>query len=183
MNVSTALVSSYSEALFNAAKAGEVLDVLNEQAGQLRALVEENGKFRSFLEAPNISRESKEELFVKVFGDSFHELLVNYIRMLIRRGRIELFFDSLDAFRERYAAHKGMLPASIVSAVALSEEQQAALKSALDRRLGKDLQIKYRVDQSVLGGIKFKAGDTLIDTTIRTGLDRLKVRLRQVSVY
>ena len=84
MQANLTLVDSYSDALFGAARKAGALDDIAVQITQLLDLVRGERRFRTFMEAPNISRERKEAIVQKIFGGVYHELLVNFIRMLVR---------------------------------------------------------------------------------------------------
>lgn len=176
------LVTSYAQALHEAAVKAGVADQLANQAEALQKLVTEEEKLRAFMEAPNIPRETKEQVFVKVFGGKFHTLLINFVRLLIRRGRLEILFASLEGYVRVYRKAKGVETATITTAIALAAKDQAALQAALTRAMGKQLVIDWKVDPEVLGGVRFLCGDTLIDTTVLTGLDRLRRDLSSARV-
>ena len=177
------LVVSYADALFQAAKKAGKLDLIAEQAVEVSGLVAKNAKLRSFYETPSISIEDKEGLFVRVFGKDIEPLLTNFVRMIIRRGRLMIFFAALDKFSELYQADKGFARATIESAVPIAADQQKTLLTALERLTGKQLVVTWKVDAELLGGIRFSCGDTLIDSTIRRGLDQLNTKMNAVRVY
>lgn len=183
MKADPALVASYSEALFEAARKANVLDDVAAQAAEIERLVEGEPKLRSFMGSPNIPRETKDELFTKVFGQSYHPLLINFVRLLIKRGRLELFFPGLDQFRERYQKHLGIVTAKVTTAVALTEEQRTQLEKVMSSFTNLRLLVDYRVEPELLGGVRVQSGDLLIDTTLRKGLDRLRHDLMQAKVY
>lgn len=183
MKADLTLVASYSEALFETARKAGVLDLIAEQASIANERLEINAKFRAFIEAPNIPREAKDQLIVRLAEANYHPIMVNYTRLLIRRGRVELLSPSLKAFHRLYQKHLGITPAKVTTAVPLSPEDMARLEAALNKHTGKRLVIRWKVDEKVIGGIRFKSGDLLVDSTIARKLDRLKHELLHVKVY
>lgn len=182
MNTDLSLVGAYSEALFEAAKKAGSLDAVSNQALTIENLVSSDPKLRSFMEAPNIPRETKEQVFVKVFGGRFDALLVNFVRLLIRRGRLDVLFASLASFRQHYRKHLGLASGEVYSAVELPDAQKKSLTAALEKRIGKKLEIDFKIDPKVLGGIRFRSGDILIDNTIAHRLVRLRRELLNARV-
>ncbi|CAN5217905.1 F0F1 ATP synthase subunit delta [soil metagenome] len=182
MNADRTLVASYSQALFEAAKKAGVQQAIFDQAVALENAVQANVKMRAFMEAPNIPRESKDELFTKVFGGRVDGLLLNFVRLLIKRGRLDILWASLIAFRDRHRADMGIAAGSVHSAVPLDKGQQDQLKSALERRTGKKLDLDFKVDPALIGGVSFQSGDYLIDFTIAHRLDRLRQELQNTRV-
>ncbi len=183
MKADPILVASYSEALFEAAKKAGVLDEIAEQASEIARLVEGERKLIAFMEAPNIPLEDKERVFLKIFGGKYNELLINFVRLLIRRSRLQIFFPGLEAFRDRYRKHLGIAAATIITAFSLSVEQKEQLEKALSAQTGLKLIIDYQVDPEVIGGVRFQAGDTLIDSTLKTALKSLGHKLQMAQVH
>lgn len=181
-NVDRNLSGAYSEALFQTAKKADALDAIAGQVGELGQLVRSEPKLRAFIEAPNIPRDTKEQLVVRVFGGKYNTVLINFVRMLIRRGRLGIFFESLSGYQERYRAHLGIASATLTSAVELSETEKQHLEASLMRITKKKLEIDWRVDPAKIGGIRFQSGDTLIDTTIARKLEKLRHDLLETRV-
>ena len=183
MKADLTLVKSYGTALFEASKSKGVLETVAEHADVLKDLVAKEEKFLTFLHAPNIAREDKESLFIKVFGEKIHSMLIYFVRMLIRRGRLALFLPALDHFHELYLAEKGFARGELVSAVALSEDQKKLLTESLNGFTGKNLQIDFKVDPTLIGGLRFLSGDLLIDNTLQASIDRLAHNMMATKVY
>jgi F-type H+-transporting ATPase subunit delta len=102
--------------------------------------------------------------------------------MVIRRGRIEVFGPVLTELQDLYRRHVGQFAGTVVSAVPLADDQKATLLKSLSKATGHQLEIHWIVDPSVLGGLRFLSGDTLIDTTLAHKLDRLRTELRGAQV-
>jgi F-type H+-transporting ATPase subunit delta len=77
----------------------------------------------------------------------------------------------------RAAAEKGRASGEVRSAVPLNDDQKQRLVSAVEKATGKQVELKYVVDPSVLGGIVTQVGDTVIDGTVRTRLEQLRETL------
>jgi F-type H+-transporting ATPase subunit delta len=182
MQLDRTLAASYSKALFNAALKAGVEAQIADQAEQIERVVLREKKFMAFMEAPNIPRDAKEQIFQKVFGPTYHRLLIDFVRLLIRRGRLDYFFAALDGVQDCYREHIGLKSAEVVSAVPLIAADQERLKAILERHTGKKLSIKWQVDAEVLGGIRFRCGDILIDTTLSNGLRLLRSELASARV-
>ncbi|MCC6546003.1 ATP synthase F1 subunit delta [Candidatus Sumerlaeota bacterium] len=184
MKADLGVVASYTEALFEAAKKKGVLDTLAENVRQIQKSLtpESQGRIKAVFESPNIAREKKEAVFVKLYGGRVDALFLNFVRMLIKRGRLEVYEPALELFLQKYDEHRGFLRAEVVTAVEPSAEEKQRMTSALNRSLGKTLLIDFKVDSSVIGGVRFKSGDILIDTTIARGLAALRTKLKGASV-
>lgn len=182
MNVNTTLAASYGDALFQTALKAGAAELVATQAAQIEEIVRKDAKFVAFMEAPNIARDAKERVFVAAFGAAFHPVLINFTRLLIRRGRLELFFAALDIVQELYWEHIGVKQATVTSAVELAAADRSRLTDVLCAQTGKKLIIKWQVDPAVIGGLQFRCGDTLIDTTLVNSLRLLKAELYGAQV-
>lgn len=69
--------------------------------------------------------------------------------------------------------------ARVTSAVPLTEEEQSQMDASLRQRFGDNLEIQYRVDDSILGGVVVRVGDRLIDGSVARKLATLRERLKQ----
>ena len=176
------LIDAYSEALFQSGlKAGNLV-AIEAQTLMLEDLIGKDARLKAFIEAPNVARDAKEELFDRVFGKHVEKLLINFLKMLIRRGRLDILLATFPSFRAKAAAHRGELPATVVTATPLSPEDAAKLQTALNQFTGKKLKIEYKLAPEIIGGIRFQCGDTLIDTSLALGLERLRTELLHTQV-
>jgi F-type H+-transporting ATPase subunit delta len=97
--------------------------------------------------------------------------------MVVGSGRGRDLPAIVDSLVQRASSAKQLDVAEVRTAVALSDDQQARLKAALENATGKQLNLKAVVDPSVIGGVVATVGDTVIDDSVRTRIDQLKSRL------
>jgi F-type H+-transporting ATPase subunit delta len=89
--------------------------------------------------------------------------------------------DIIKAYRTLAANARGEIAAEVTSAVPLSDEQVASLKETLKASMGKDVTLQSRVDPSLLGGLIVKVGSRMIDSSLKTKLQNIKVALSEAS--
>lgn len=183
MSADTTLIKSYGTALFEAAKSKGVLQDVAQQAEILKGIISKEDHLIRFLNTPNIPRETKEEVFNKVFGEQFHKMLIHFVDMLIRRGRYQVFLGALEHLHELYLADQGSASGSVTTATELSGDQKAELLKVLNEFTGKKLELEYKVDPKVIGGIRFLSEDLLVENTMEAALNRLKQGMAQAKVY
>jgi F-type H+-transporting ATPase subunit delta len=85
------------------------------------------------------------------------------------------------AFRAMLARHLGEMSASVTAATKLTESQVTALKQALQAALGQEVMLEERVDPGLFGGLVVKVGSRMVDTSLRTKLNSLKVAMKEVG--
>jgi F-type H+-transporting ATPase subunit delta len=85
------------------------------------------------------------------------------------------------AFRAMLARHRGETSATVIAAAKLTESQLTALKQALKATLGNEVMLEERVDPALLGGLVVKVGSRMVDTSLRTKLNSLRVAMKEVG--
>jgi F-type H+-transporting ATPase subunit delta len=86
--------------------------------------------------------------------------------------------DAIKGFQALVAADKGEMIAEVTSAEKLSPTQISDLQAALKAKLGRDVTLNTQIDQSLLGGLIVKVGTTMIDDSLKTKLQNLKVAMK-----
>jgi len=102
----------------------------------------------------------------------------NLLLMLVQSGEVKLLPDIVVALRERVRrAEIAPVPAEVVSAIALTDEQRKSLVAKLEAQYGVNLSFSYHVDPSILGGLVVRVGDKLIDGSVASKLAAMKQAL------
>lgn len=177
-----AVAHVYAEALLSAAEKAGRTDRVFEEADALHRYFRADTRLRRFLENPRIAKEDKHALIDRVFGGRVDPLMLNLFHVMLRNNRIENLDDTLRLVYELVEESRGIIPASVTTAVALSEEQRRQMHQTLEKRLGLRFDIAFRVDPNVLGGVVFKYRDRLIDGSVRFDLQKLRERLMAVAL-
>ena len=105
----------------------------------------------------------------------------NFLLLVAKNRRLFAAPDMIRAFRAMLARHRGETSATVTAAAKLTETQVTALKQALQAALGKEVTLEERVDASLLGGLVVKVGSRMVDTSLRTKLNSLKVAMKEVG--
>ena len=104
-------------------------------------------------------------------------LAANFFRLLASNRRLFAAADMIKGFKALAAQARGEVSAEVTSAAALSDAQVTELKKTLKDSVGKDVTLNTRVDPSLLGGLVVKVGSRMIDSSLKTKLQNLKVVL------
>lgn len=172
----------YAEALFRALK--EKGD-LEKAAAQLKAVInvfEKDDRLMQVLKSPKIDESRKREFIDKAFGAIASGIILGFIKLLVRKNRIDKIFHAASDFNELVDVELGFQEAEVVSVVPLDKEQVAKLKGILSSITKKEIDLKERIDKSILGGAVVKMGDTMIDGSVRNRLKKIRETLKAVSV-
>ncbi|MFT5161531.1 MAG: F-type H+-transporting ATPase subunit delta [Alteromonadaceae bacterium] len=141
------------------------------------AEVAKNQDMKAFLSG-SASADKMAEVFIQVCGEQINEKAHNLIKVMAENGRLTTLPSVVDLFTEMAAEYRKEITVDVTSAAQLTEEQKMQLNAALDRRLKRRIKLNCSVDASLVGGLVVKAGDTIIDSTLRSKLNRLSDTLQ-----
>ncbi len=172
----------YASALFDLAKdEGKLADVEKDIVA-FQAMMTESTDLRRMVLSPVISSDDQSKAIVALASKAcLSPLTTNFLKVVAKNRRLFTLTDTLKAFRGILARHRGEVSADVTSAIPLSEGQLTTLKDTLRIEVGKDVQIHTKVDPALLGGLVVKIGSRMIDSSLRTKLDNLKTRMKEVN--
>lgn len=137
------------------------------------AAVSQNEKIGELLDNPQLTSEVCAEKFLTVCGEGFDSSRQNFIKLLAENHRLALLPEIFELFEVLKAEAEATLEVEVLSARALSEEQTQRLTQALSKKFSREVHLHSAVDESLLGGAIVRAGDTVIDGTVRGRLAKL----------
>lgn len=121
----------------------------------------------------DLAPEALAGLFIAVCGEQLDENGQNLIRVMAENGRLPVLPDVLELFVSLRAASEAVAEVEVISASPLSDEQLTKITGAMEKRLSRKVKLNGKIDKSVMAGIIIRAGDMVIDGSIRGRLDRL----------
>lgn len=162
----------YAQAAFNYATEQQALREWSDMLALL-AMVAADPDMVRVIESPQLTETQLADLIIDVCGDRLTDKGANFVRMLADNRRLELLPDIAALFEIQRQEAEGTIKAELVSAYPATDEQQARIIESLRRRLGKDIELSCSTDAGLLGGAIIRAGDLVIDGSIRGKLQRL----------
>ncbi|WP_225086335.1 F0F1 ATP synthase subunit delta [Pectobacterium colocasium] len=111
--------------------------------------------------------------FIAVCGDQLDEAGQNLIRVMAENGRLPVLPEVLEQFIQLRAALESTVDVDVISASTLSEQQLSKIAAAMEKRLSRKVKLNCKIDKSVMAGVVIRAGDMVIDGSIRGRLERL----------
>ena len=162
----------YAEAAFaQALEEGKLSDwsvMLN-----LLSVIVSDDNMRSVISNPNLDGEQLCQFIVDICGDKLTETGVNFVKVLIDAERIGLANEVFSLFEQKRAAAEGISDVDVVSAYPLDAAQVTAISESISKRLGKKIEINTEEDRDLIGGVIIRAGDSVIDASLRGRLKEL----------
>ncbi|MCZ6853123.1 MAG: F0F1 ATP synthase subunit delta [Gammaproteobacteria bacterium] len=166
------LARPYANALFDVAKGERDLERWSRMLKNLGSAAE-HPKVKLLLEAPDVANEQKAFRLIEVCGDELNDRARKFVQVLAINKRLSLLGEIGQQFEVLRALEEQNLDVEVVSAYPLSEAEAEHLAGVLRDKYEKEVTLTSRVDPTLLGGAIIRAGDTVIDGSVRGKLEKL----------
>ena len=166
----------YAKAAFEYARDHEALDSWSQALSFLSAAVA-NSDFRRLMGSPKLENDKKVALLSDMLPEQQNDDLSRFLDTLADQGRLMALPFIAEQFEHLRAEHEQRVEVLVTSAYALDNQQQTKLATALKKRLNREISITTQVDKALIGGVILRAGDTVIDGSVRGRLNRLSEAL------
>lgn len=177
--MTTGVAERYASALFELAKEQNQLVQVEQDLTGLQAMLTESADLRRLIMSPSFSAEDQSKgLSAVIQRAGIGGLAANFVKVLARNRRLFITPDVIKNFRLIAARARGEVSADVTSAHPLTDAQLQALKDQLKTSVGRDITIQAKVDPSLLGGLVVKVGSRMIDSSLRTKIEQLKVAMK-----
>ncbi len=176
---SQGLAARYASALFTLAEDERALDVVASDLINLRSLVVGNSDLRRMVRSPVLSRENQTKGISAILEKVGCNLLtLKFIGVVTMNRRLFAIESIIRAFLAELAHRRGELVAEIISAKELRADEIEAVSEKLRDTLGQKVSVNLSVDPSLIGGLIVRVGSRLIDSSIRSKLQRLQIAMK-----
>ena len=176
------VTTPYAEAFLQVAESRKEVDQVVDQAKAVLNLWNQSTELREAMASPVLEVEAKKAALEKLFSDQLTPSFLNLLKLLADRQRIGILNAVLERMLELYREQRNIALASVTSATALNEEQQAELSKKVQAVAGTDkLEINLSVDPNLIGGFVVKVGSKVIDASLAGQVRRLGLALAKVS--
>lgn len=170
------LARPYAKAAFEYAVASNALDVWSEALAWQAKLVEDV-QLASLLGSPSVNRDQRVDLLIELSGGRGGEAMRNFLQVLAQNDRLLLLPMVFEQFQALKAEYQQLVDVQVTSAAPIDEGQQQRLAAALIKRLGREVRLQITIDPDLIGGAIVRAGDTVIDGSLRGRLNKLASEL------
>ncbi len=172
----------YATALFELANETGELDAVEADIARFETMRRESADLRRLMKSLVFSNEDQlRAIGAVVEAAGLGVTTSNFVKLVAANHRLDLLPDMFRGFRQMLADKRGEVTADITSATTLSDGQLADLKVALADISGKSVHVELNVEPALIGGLVVKLGSRMIDTSLKTKLDALKIALKEVG--
>jgi F-type H+-transporting ATPase subunit delta len=168
----------YASALFDLANETSKTSDVEGDLVKFQELLDESPDLLRVVRSPVIGSGDQSRAIAAVLNKvGIGGLTANFLKLVTANRRLFVIQDIIKVYRALSAKARGEITAEVTSAFALNDGQVTALKDTLKASVGKDVTLQTRVDPSLLGGLVVKVGSRMIDSSLKTKLQNMKVAL------
>ncbi len=170
----------YADALFEAAKDRANLDAVREQLDQFADVVSENRDLQMFLFSPYFSSAEKRNGISRAVSGAEPEL-INFLELLAEKHRMPAIFRIRRRFDELWAEENRRLEVTVTSAIELDPKIVERVGKEIERQTKRSVDLRTEVDDGILGGLRLRVGNMVLDASLRNKLERLRKEVAQAA--
>lgn len=177
------MAGRYAQALFELAEESGSTDQVLADLTAFQGLLAESADLRRFVKSPVFSAEEQ----VKALGAILDKagisgITANFLKLVATKRRLFAIEDMIHDFGSLRDAARGIARARVTVAEDLKEEHIEALKRALsDFTGGKDVEMAVKVDPAIIGGLIVQLGSRMVDGSLKTKLNSIRIRMKEVG--
>jgi F-type H+-transporting ATPase subunit delta len=172
---------SYALALYELSKEGSTLTKVEEEVRALNKLLNESKDFKEVILNPMITKEDKQKILFKISDQSnFSETIKKFLGFITTKNRLFFLEKIIESFLNLVSANKGEVKAKLISSKELTKGQQEKIKSELSEKFKSPLNIDYKYDPGLIGGLTIQIGSVMVDTSIKTKLKKLEKNMVEI---
>lgn len=170
------LARPYAEAVFELAQANGELDAWSQALGALAAIVA-NDDVARLEENPEVARSTLAEAVIAIGGSDFNKGCEHLVHLLLENGRLAVAPAIAALYEALKSDAEKRVDVTVTSAAEFSDDQRSALAESLKKRFDREVKLTFEQDDSLIGGAVIRAGDLVIDGSLRAQLERMRQSL------
>ena len=172
-------VDGYAQAIVDVASAEGALEDVEDELMAFERSLKAHPELLQGLADPGVPAARRQELVEELLAGRVSRHTISLLSFVVGAGRTRNLVDIIDRSLELAAESRNRAIADVRVAAPLDEERRTHLIETLERLTGKKIELKIRIDESIIGGVWAKVGDQVIDGTLRKRLDQARADLRR----
>ena len=168
----------YSLALFELSEENNLLTQIEDQSLSMINLINQSDDFSKLIRDPTINQENLLKVINKISESyKFETLFKNFLNFLIQKRRFFYVENILMSFIETCSRKRGEIKAELRSAKNLSNVEITEIKELLTKNFSSKINLNYKYDESLIGGLIVQVGSTMVDTSIKNKLQQIENKM------
>jgi F-type H+-transporting ATPase subunit delta len=174
------IANVYARSLFEVAREQGILDQVRDELGEFADALSDSRDLQVFLFSPYFSSQEKKDGIGRIV-DGADEHFTRFLELLAERHRMPALFRIRRNFDDLWARENRLLSASVTSAVELDKKTIDGIGKRIQEETGRRVELTSEVDPDVLGGIVVRVGNTIMDASVRSRLERLRKQVASAA--
>ncbi len=175
-----ALASVYARGLLDLAEASggrATIEAVQSELEDILEMARGDAKFNEFLASRVVASADRAESLKRIFQGQVNDLTLRFLLVLNRKGRLSHLVPIVGAYDALVQERFGRIEVDVLTAAPMSQDEVRHARDRLSSVLGKEVVVHPYTDSTMIGGVKFRIGDQLVDASLATRLRKLKDRL------
>jgi F-type H+-transporting ATPase subunit delta len=176
------MAGRYATALFDLAKEQNAVDTVASDLDTISRALVESDDLRRLTRSPVFSAEDQAKAMGAVLDKlGVGGLTAKFVKLVASNRRLFALENMIQGFRAKVAADKGVTTAQVTVAEELSSARRDELAAALKDITGKTVDFDVKVDPKILGGLIVRLGSRMVDASLKTKLNSIKLAMKEVG--
>lgn len=167
----------YASSLFELAQEERQIERYEADLALVKNIICSDEEVLSFFMHFNVEKEAKKETIDKAFNGSLSVYVLNFIKLLIDKNRMNSLPEIINAFHSLTNDYLGIKEGTLYSSMELDKQEIKKIEHVLSKRMDKKIVLKLEIDENLIGGVKVVIGNHVIDGSVKNKMDLLKNEL------
>ena len=172
---------SYAIALYQLAKESSEIEKVEDGLNSLKKLIKESFDFKEMILSPTVTKDEKKNVILLIASkNNFSETLKKFLGFIAIKNRLFFLEKIIKSFMNLISNKKGELIAELTSSKNLSSEERKKIQQELSADFKSPININYKLEPELIGGLIIQIGSIMVDTSIRTKLKKIEKNLMEL---
>ena len=180
MAINKGIIKKYTQALFNVAVKENDINQISDRLHSIRSILKSVPELNQLLITRRVQVQDKMNILTNILGDNISNIEMDLMVLLMENGHMMLFGEVVKRFDYLLEKESKLVKVHITSSSILSDDEVQQISSKIENNIQKEIEVKTETDASIMGGIKLRVGNTLIDGSIYSRLQKMRDTLIQV---
>ena len=168
------IAREYATALFSLANDCNCEKKYLNDLKTVKEQFDQNPLYLQILSSPDINKEKRRELAENAFRDYVSPDVLNFLKLLCDNGRLVLLTDCFSEYEDLFREFNKAEKARVISAIPLTDPEKQKVETRLKEISKKEITVSYEIDKSIIGGLVIYMGNTVIDGSLKSELNKIK---------
>ena len=180
MAVNKGIIKKYSQALYKVAVKEDDINQISNRLHSIKSILKSVPELNQLLITRRVQMEDKMIMLKNILGDIISDIEMDLMVLLMENGHMMLFGEVIKRFDYLQDKDTEVIKVQITSSSRLSDDEVQRISLEIENKIQKKVDVKMKTDTSIVGGIKLRIGNTLIDGSVSNRLQKMRDTLIQV---